>query len=136
MCGSFSDAVSSSDYKLRMIGLLINSKGYVRNRSWHNLSYCPRICDEGLRRATKNLSEDNLPLRRNLNLVCTEYEGVLTRSRLSNVIDHYNPCRITMAIPLPSHKGQSCVRTHHSHLLIYFGAFLELWFITMSMMQL
>jgi hypothetical protein len=37
----------------------MNWKGCGRKRSWPNLRYYPGICLEGLRKTTKNLSQDS-----------------------------------------------------------------------------
>jgi hypothetical protein len=48
-------------------------------RSWPNLKYYTGTCVEGLRKITKNLSQDSRSPGRDLNLGSPEYEeGVLT----------------------------------------------------------
>jgi hypothetical protein len=61
----------------------MNWKGCGRKRSWPNLRYYSGICQERLRKTTKNLSQDSRSLGRDLNPGRPEYEaGVLTtRSR-------------------------------------------------------
>jgi hypothetical protein len=57
----------------------MNWEGYGRKRSWANLMYYPAICLVGLRKTTKNLSQDSRSPDRRLNPVYSEYEtGVLT----------------------------------------------------------
>jgi hypothetical protein len=56
----------------------MNWKGCGRKRSWPNLRYYPGICLEGLRKTTKNLSQDNRSPGRDLNPGPPEYEGVFS----------------------------------------------------------
>jgi hypothetical protein len=57
----------------------MNWKGCGRKWSWPNLKYYPGICLEGLRKATKTLSQDSRSASRDLNPGPSEYEaGVLT----------------------------------------------------------
>jgi hypothetical protein len=57
----------------------MNWKGCGRKRSCPDLRYYPVICLEGLRKTTKNLSQDRRSLGRDLNPGPPEYEaGVLT----------------------------------------------------------
>jgi hypothetical protein len=57
----------------------MNWKRCRRKRPWPNLRYSPVICLEGLRKNTKNLSQDSRCPGRDLNLGPPEYEaGVLT----------------------------------------------------------
>jgi hypothetical protein len=46
----------------------MNWEGYGRKRSWPNLRYYPGIYLDGLRKATKNLSQDIRSRSRDLNL--------------------------------------------------------------------
>jgi hypothetical protein len=54
----------------------MNGKGCGRKRSWPNIRYYPGIFLEGLRKTTKNLSQDIQALGRDLNLGPPEYEGL------------------------------------------------------------
>jgi hypothetical protein len=56
----------------------MNRKGCGTKQSWPNLRYYPGICLEGLRKTTKNLTQDNRSPGRDLNPGPPEYEaGVL-----------------------------------------------------------
>jgi hypothetical protein len=62
-----------------VIGKLINLKGYGRKQSWPNSRHYPGICVEGLRKATKNLSQNSPSPGQNINPEPPEHEaGVLT----------------------------------------------------------
>jgi hypothetical protein len=57
----------------------MNWKGCGKKRSWPNLRLYPRICLEGLRKTTKNLSQDSRYPGRDLKPGPPEYEaGALT----------------------------------------------------------
>jgi hypothetical protein len=57
-------------------------KGYERKQAWWpNLSYHPGIRQEGLRRNTKNVSQDTDILGRDLNQGHPEYERRVPASR-------------------------------------------------------
>jgi hypothetical protein len=53
---------------------MVNWKGYGRKKSWPSLRYYPIICLEGLRKTTKDLSQDTWPQ------VPPEY-GLISRPR-------------------------------------------------------
>jgi hypothetical protein len=75
---------------------MMNWKGSGRKRSWPNLRNYPRICPEGLRITTKNLSQDSRSLGRDLNLGPPEYEtGLLstTPQRSVNIVTGFTMCR-------------------------------------------
>jgi hypothetical protein len=55
---------------------------YGRKRSWPNLRFYPRICLEGLRKATKNLSQDNWSPGEDLKPGPPEYEAGMLTTRL------------------------------------------------------
>jgi hypothetical protein len=58
---------------------MTNWKGFGRKQLWRNLRYYPKIQLEGLRKTTKNLSQDSRSQGRDLNLGPPKYEvGVLT----------------------------------------------------------
>jgi hypothetical protein len=65
----------------------MNWKGCGKKRSWPNLRYYPSICLEGLRKTTKNLSQDTRSPVRDLNPGPPEYEeGVLTTQLQRSVV--------------------------------------------------
>jgi hypothetical protein len=58
---------------------MMNWKGFGRKLSWCNRRYYPGICLEGLRKTTKNLSQDSQSLGQDLNPGPPKYNaGVLT----------------------------------------------------------
>jgi hypothetical protein len=65
---------------------MMNCKGFRRRQSWPDLRYFPGIYLDGLRKTTKNLSQDILSPGRDLNPGLTEYESeVLTTRPLNSV---------------------------------------------------
>jgi hypothetical protein len=76
----------------------MNGKGCGRKRSWPNLRYYPGICLEGLRKATKNFSQDSRSPGRDLNSGPPEYEaGMLTtrpRCTVRTWQNHAHNCRV------------------------------------------
>jgi hypothetical protein len=52
---------------------MMNWKGGGTKRSWPNLRYYPRFCPQGLRKTTKNLSQDRRPPDRDFNPGILEY---------------------------------------------------------------
>jgi hypothetical protein len=67
----------------------MNWKGWGRKRSWLNLSYYPSIFLEGLRKTTKNFSQDTRSPGRDLNPGPPEFEaGVLTTQARRSVASY------------------------------------------------
>jgi hypothetical protein len=59
----------------------MNSKGLGKKRPLPNLMYYPGIHLEGLRKTTRNLSEDNRSAGRDLNLGPLEHESEAVTNR-------------------------------------------------------
>jgi hypothetical protein len=58
---------------------VINWKGFVRKRSWHNCEVLSRHLPGMTEGNHENLSQDSRSPGRDLNPGCPEYEGVLNR---------------------------------------------------------
>jgi hypothetical protein len=73
----------------------MNRKGDGKNWSGPNLGYCPSICLEGLKKTTKNLSQDNQGLVY-LNQAFSEYKShVLLFETTDSVIMNIIHCFIS-----------------------------------------
>jgi hypothetical protein len=59
----------------------MNWKVFGRKRSWPDLKYYPGSCLVGLRKTTKNFSQDSQSLGRDVNLVSLEYEAGVSTTR-------------------------------------------------------
>jgi hypothetical protein len=66
----------------------MNWKGYGRKWAWPNLRYYPGICLEGLRKATKNASQNNRSAGRDLNPGPPVYEAEVLIIRLRRSINN------------------------------------------------
>jgi hypothetical protein len=63
-------------------------KGYGRKRSWPNVGYSPSIYLEGLRKTSKNLSQDSWSPGRDSSPRPTEYDVELPTTRLQDLVSH------------------------------------------------
>jgi hypothetical protein len=59
----------------------MNWKEFRRKRSWPNLRYCPGIRLNGLKKPTKNLSQDSRSSGQDLSPGPSEYEAVVLTAR-------------------------------------------------------
>jgi hypothetical protein len=81
---------------------MLNWKGFGRKWSWPNLRSNPGICIEGLRKTTKNLSQDSWSPGRDLNTGPPKYEAG-------------NKCGAGVFIPSSSRNTQRHTTTGDEH---------------------
>jgi hypothetical protein len=67
----------------------MNSKGCGRKQPWPSLMYYPSIC-LGLRKTTRNLSQDSQSLSQNLNPEHPKYEAGVLPTQLLHLVTNFS----------------------------------------------